>query len=193
MATIASMAFMLGDRPIQPLTAEQALQMLELGVIPEDNRLELLHGMLTEKAVKSPEHCELKSRLAEWLWNPAAHRVRVEGALRVADDTSLPEPDVAVVPRGDYLQAHPFGAVLVIEVAKTSLAIDTEIKPPLYAGADIPECWVVDVSAKRIRVFRDPMPDGYASYSTHGPTGTLQPLQVQVDPLDLEALFAGLR
>lgn len=187
------MAFVLGDRPIQPLTAQQAMQMLEAGIIPEDNRLELLHGMLTEKAVKSPEHCELKNRLVEWLWNAEEHRVRVEGVLRVADDTSLPEPDIAVVERTDYLHEHPYGALLVIEVAKTSLKIDSEIKPPLYAGAGIPECWVVDIVAQRVRVFRDPSADGYASYSTYGPTGTLQPLAVDVEPLDLAVLFDGLR
>jgi Uma2 family endonuclease len=187
------MPFTLGDRPIQPLTVEQARTMLEAGIIPEDNRLELLHGMLTEKAVKSPEHCELKNRLAEWLGHPKRHRVRVEGALRVADETSLPEPDIAVVERDDYLHAHPYGALLVIEVARTSLKTDAEIKPPLYAGAGIPECWVVDVNAGRVRVFRDPTPDGYATYTTHGPTGMLQPLEVDVEPLDLQALFDGLR
>ena len=138
------MAFVLGDRPIQPLTAHQAMQMLEAGIIPEDNRLELLHGMLTEEDL-------------------------------------------------EYLHEHPFGAFLVIEVARTSLKIDTQIKPPLYAGAGVPDCWVVDVVARRVRVYRDPTPDGYETITTHGPTGKLQPLAVDVEPLDLAALFDGLR
>lgn len=187
------MAFTLGDRPIQPLTVDQAMQMLEAGIIPEDNRLELLCGMLTEKAVKAPEHAVLKGRLARWLGYPDGYEVRIEDSIRVADDTSLPEPDIAVIERGDYLRIHPYGAFLVIEVAKTSLKIDTEIKPPLYAGAGIPECWVVDVNARRVVVYREPAADGYVSVTTHGPTGTLQPLAVDVASLDLEALFAGLR
>ena len=187
------MAFMLGDRPIQPLTVDQAMQMLEAGIIPEDNRLELLHGMLTEKTVKSPAHSVLKSRLAKWLWQRDAYEVRIEDALRVADGTSLPEPDIAVVENGDYLRQHPYGAFLVIEVAKTSLKIDSEIKPPLYAGAGIPDYWVVDVDARRVIVHRNPTTDGYTSVATHGPTGTLQPLHVDVEPLDLRALFDGLR
>ncbi|MDA0184691.1 Uma2 family endonuclease [Solirubrobacter phytolaccae] len=187
------MAFVLGDSPIHPLTADEVMRMLDAGIIPKDNRFELLHGMLTEKAVKGPDHCELKSRLAEWLWNPGSHRVRIEGVIRVADDTSLPEPDIAVVERADHLHEHPYGALLVAEVAKTSLKTDTQIKPPLYAEAGIPECWVVDIKAGRVRVFRDPTPDGYATYTTHGPTGTLQPLEVDVEPLDLAALFDGLR
>ena len=187
------MAFTLGDSPIHPFTVDDVMQMLEAGIIPEDNQFELLHGLLTEKAVRSPAHCELKTRLAEWLGTSEAYRVRVEGALRVADDTSLPEPDVAVVQRAYRLEMHPAGALLVIEVAKTSLKTDTEIMPPLYAGADIPECWVIDVEAGRVRAFRDPTPDGYATYTTHGPTGTLAPLAVDVEPLDLAGLFVGLR
>jgi len=187
------MAFMLGDRPIQPLTVDQAMQMVEAGIIPEDNRLELLHGMLTEKTVKSPEHSVLKSRLAKWLRQADAYDVRIEDALRVADDTSLPEPDIAVVEHDDHLQQHPYGASLVIEVAKTSPKIDTQIKPPLYAGAGIPDYWVVDVDARRVIVHRNPTADGYASVTSHGHTGTLQPLVVDAEPLDLEALFDGLR
>jgi hypothetical protein len=42
-------------------------------------------------------------------------------------------------------------------------------------------------------VHRDPTPDGYATITTHGPAGTLTPLAVGVEPLDLSTLFSGLR
>ena len=81
----------------------------------------------------------------------------------------------------------------MIEVAKTSLKIDSEIKPPLYAGAGSPRL----LGRRRRRPPRArlprPEPDGYATITTHGPTGTLQPLAVDVEPLDLAALFDGLR
>jgi hypothetical protein len=66
------------------------------GILDDDEPVELLHGMLTEKSVKSPEHEELKTRLIRWL-DPAAdaHRVRVGGAFIVPDRISLPEPDIA--------------------------------------------------------------------------------------------------
>ena len=35
----------------------------------------------------------------------------------------------------------PEGALLVIEVAVSSLAIDTQIKPALYAAAGVPDHW----------------------------------------------------
>ena len=49
MATIAPMAVVLGDRSIHPFTVEDVLRMLDVGILPEDNRLDLLHGMLTEE------------------------------------------------------------------------------------------------------------------------------------------------
>lgn len=43
------MAFVLGDREIRPLTAEEVLRMVEAGVLHEDEPVELLHGVLTAR------------------------------------------------------------------------------------------------------------------------------------------------
>jgi len=65
--------------------------------------------------------------------------VRVQLPLRVPDATSLPEPDVAVVARDDLTISHPRTALLVIEVAESSLPVDTTVKPALYAAAGVPD------------------------------------------------------
>ena len=192
-ATITPMAFTLGDRPVRPLTADEVLRMVEAGILGEDRRVELLHGVLTQVSPKSPQHVAIKARIARWL-DAAVPRyaVRIEDPLVVPDRTSLPEPDIAVVDPGDYLEAHPDGALLVVEVAWSSLEIDTEIKPELYAAAGVPDYWVVDVAAKRVHVFRGPGGDGYASRAVLGPAGSAAPVAVDVRPLDLAALFRGL-
>ena len=77
--------------------------------------------------------------------------VRIQSAL-AASDGSQPEPDVAVVPRGDYRTAHPTEALLVIEVADSSLATDRGTKARLYAECNIPEYWVVNVRDAIIEV-----------------------------------------
>jgi Uma2 family endonuclease len=86
--------------------------------------------------------------------------------------TTDPEPDIAVV-RGSA-RDHPETptiAVLVIEVADSSLAYDLGDKASLYAAAEIPDYWVVDVIQKRLHVFREPKTDPLAppgsSYSNH--------------------------
>jgi Uma2 family endonuclease len=187
------MAFTLGDRPVRPLTADEVLRMVEAGILGEGRRVELLHGALTEMSPQSPEHAEIVVRLTRWL-DAALPRFVVRGRspLMVPDRTSLPEPDIAVVEPGEYLRAHPEGALLVIEVASSSLEIDTRIKPDLYAAAGVPVYWVVDVVTKRVRVFREPRGGGYAARTMLGPDGSLAPVAVDVAPLELAELFRGL-
>src|SRR3954453_22605917 len=156
------MAFVLGDRPARPLTADEVMRMVEAGILDENERVELLHGVLWQKAVKSPQHSTLKGRLVRWLGNWPEREVRTEEPLVLPDRTSLPEPYIAVVPAGDYVHAHPASALLVVEVALTSLKIDLTVKPSLYALLGV-ECWVVDVAARRVHAFREPGPDGYGA------------------------------
>ena len=63
-----------------------------------------------------------------------------------------PEPDFVVL-RADAPQDRlpsPDHAVLIVEVADTSLAHDRYTKAPLYARANIPEYWIVDPEARTI-------------------------------------------
>ena len=92
--------------------------------------------------------------------------VRVQSPLALGD-RSQPEPDIAVVKTADYSAEHPAAALVVIEVATSSLRQDRRVKTPLYAAANIPEFWLVDVKARRIEVHRDPRGDGYHTIPTH--------------------------
>lgn len=189
------MALTVGDRVVRPLTADEVLRMVELGVLSEDEPVELLHGVLTEVSPKSPAHEAVKLRLIRWLAPGMAagtYDVRVEAPIVVPDRTSLPEPDIAVVAApGDPLR-HPTTALLVVEVAVSSLAIDTKVKPALYAAAGVPELWVVDVDARRLRVLTEPGPGGYLRLDVLAPPARVRPDRLAVEALDLDALFAGL-
>ncbi len=48
-----------------------------------------------------------------------------------------------------------------MKLVGTSLAYDRERKLPLYAGAGIPEAWVVDLNAGAIEAYSGPGPDDY--------------------------------
>jgi len=190
------MALTLGDRPVRPLTAEEAMLLVESGVIGEDERVELLHGVLTQMSPQHPPHAVVVQRLTRWLAPALASGrfdVRVQLPLRVPDPTSLPEPDVAVIGRGDGAEIdHPRTAVLVIEIADSSLHIDTRIKPPLYASAGVEDLWVVDVRAQRLIHFREPGHDGYATRDVIDAPSRVERSDLEVEPLDLNALFAGI-
>ena len=80
-------------------------------------------------------------------------------------DRSMPQPDVALLkPRSDkYRRSHPESAdaLLLVEVADTTRAFDLGAKVPLYARHGIREVWVLDLTERKVRVFRDPGPAGY--------------------------------
>jgi len=170
--------------------------MVETGILSEDEPVELLCGVLTAVSPKSSAHASVKYRLLAWLFAGAAanrYVVRSEDPLIVPDVTSLPEPDIAVVAGDDVdPRRHATTALLVIEVAVTSQRTDTTIKPAMYAAAGVPELWVVDVPAGRLRIFRDPKATGYASEAAVTAPGPVAPLRLDLPPLDLSALFAGL-
>lgn len=144
-----------------PLSVATWHWMVEKGLAPA--RAELLRGVIVEKMPKSPLHTKLVTRL----WNAFAaalgetHWVRKEEPLTLAD--SEPEPDIAIVPgqEPDYA-THPTTALLVIEVAITTLAEDRELAG-IYAEAGVAEYWIVNAPARVIEVYRQPQGGSYLS------------------------------
>jgi Uma2 family endonuclease len=126
-------------------------RMVALGFFANE-RVELLHGVIiTMTPPNDPPHASPVQLLGEILILGLARRatVRIQLPL-VATDDSEPEPDIAVVPRADYHEAHPDRAHLVVEVADSSLRKDRLIKGPLYAASGFEEYWVVNVAAKLV-------------------------------------------
>lgn len=102
------------------------------------------------------------------------------------------EPDVAVVPGkpGDYRDAHPKTAVLVVEVAQSSLEYDRQVKGLVYAGANIPEYWLVNLEERCVEVYRDPAPEiGYRWRRIYTPGETLSCLQKPDSPINVSDLL----
>jgi Uma2 family endonuclease len=115
---------------------------------------------------------------------PAGHYVRNQQSFTVGTRND-PGPDLAVVPGAirDYTHHAPTVALLIVEVADSSLATDTTTKAELYATAGVPEYWVLDIPHSQLIVFRDPQPLpaglGATAYRTHltlSPNDTVAPL-----------------
>jgi Uma2 family endonuclease len=156
-------------RPFR-FTREQFYRMGELGFF-EARRVELVLGELVALAPVSEAHVASVTLAGDQLrvaFGPN-HYVRVQAPLNLA--VIDPLPDLAVVPGGprDYAIA-PTTALLIIEVADTTLAHDTT-KAELYATAGVPEYWVIDLEHRQLIVFRDPQPLpeglGATAYKTH--------------------------
>jgi len=99
-------------------------KMIRAGIIGEDERLELIGGRILVMSPESPLHAgtiDLCAEVLHWMFD-AGHTVLVQHPLAVDPDDE-PEPDLAVVrddPR-DQLADHPHEAVLIVEVAESSL------------------------------------------------------------------------
>lgn len=164
-------------------------RLVDTGIL-EGVLVELLDGQLVAKVSPiGPAHAGLQTRLADALY-PALRRdmtLRM-GLPFAASDDSEPEPDLAVVPRGD-LTAHPDRAYLLVEVCHSSSHNDRVIKTRLYANARVPEYWIVDVENELIEVYTQPRTGGYAEKRIVR-EGVLVPLELPDARVDLAALFA---
>lgn len=129
------------------------------GVLDEDDRVELLDGVIVAEPPMDPPHATGISLTAQAIGRGVGSRaaIRVQQPF-IASPFSAPEPDVAVVPGGlqDYAHAHPTVALLVVEVSNSSLKQDRLSKSRIYAGAGIPEYWIVNLRDACVEVFRTP-------------------------------------
>jgi len=147
--------------PIWRFSVAQYHQMIRLGILTEDDPVELLEGWIIHKMPKNPPH-----RAATKLTRNALEEIVPEGwyvdALRtITLLDSEPEPDVVVV-RGntrDYLDRHPGSQdlALVVEIADSTLERDRSSKKRLYARAGIPVYWIVNLPEQKLEVYTEPI------------------------------------
>lgn len=168
-----STSSLLATERLRPLKRVEYDRLVELGAF-EDERLELIHGMLVAMSPQHPPHAWCVQCLNKLLIHLVGDRAAVRVQLPfVASDDSEPEPDVAVVAALDYSEQHPAEALLIIEVADDSLHRDLNIKPAIYAASGVAEYWVVDLRKRRVHVHRDPEGDSYGSIQRHAADATL--------------------
>ena len=145
-------------------SVEEYHRMIEAGIL-HSRSVELLAGEIVEMSPETPIHYTTAKRGAKYLEELLSDKadVRFNGPITLAD--SEPEPDIAIVrlPESAYNDRHPNPQDIfwIVEVAKTSLKKDLEVKARIYAMAAIQEYWVLDLSAKQINVFRNPQGDKY--------------------------------
>jgi Uma2 family endonuclease len=148
-------------------TVEEYHRMGEVGILPEDSRVELIAGDIVVREPIGSYHAGAVNRLTRLWTSMLGDRavVQVQNPVELAKEDTELQPDVALLqPRADfYATSHPVAAdvLLLIEVADTSLPRDRRVKVPLYARAGIREVWLVDLPSDRIEVYRDPTASGY--------------------------------
>lgn len=140
---------------ISPITVAQYHQLPEYN--ENGRRTELIRGLPIEKMSKTPLHSGVASALYDLLHPqvPSGFWLRKEEPLTLID--SEPEPDLTLVrgTRSDFTTRHPSTAILVVEIAVTSVAEDRSLAS-LYAEAGVEEYWIVIPMDRRVEVYRRP-------------------------------------
>jgi Uma2 family endonuclease len=166
-------------------TIDQFIKVLQSGILPETEKLELVRGRIVHKMPKNPPHEFVLVCLMSWFYKNCSEDfvVRCQLTLELVD--SMVDPDLALVrgPVDRFRQSHPKGqdAALVVEVSDTSLAQDLGDKLSAYSLAKVPEYWVVDIPHRQIHVFTKPKggkKPGYKSQVTYSDADTVPVLDV---------------
>ena len=147
-------------------TTKEYTQMIETGILSEDDQVELIEGEIIEMTPIGSKHAACVDRLNGLLNQRLTEGeiVRVQSPINLGQD-SQPQPDVAILKSRDdfYAEDHPGpeDTDLVVEVSETSRSFDRRVKVPLYGRNGIPEVWLIDLEEDLLEVHYLPSNKGY--------------------------------
>jgi Uma2 family endonuclease len=154
---------------IRPLRRVEYDRLVALGVF-QDERIELLDGALYEMSPIGIPHNFAVQELTEILVLALHGRAKVRPQMSfAASEISEPEPDLTITPLMSWDSEQANQALLIIEVAESSLAIDRGRKRRLYASCGVPEYWIVNLPERCIEVYTAPEGNAYARVETYAP------------------------
>jgi Uma2 family endonuclease len=168
--------------------------MAALGLF-DRQRVELIEGQIVNMSPMGSEHATTVTLTAH-----AVERAFGDGYFTRwqmpfgVGESSDPEPDVAVIAGEvrDYTTTHPTSAVLIIEVADTSLAYDRTEKASLYAKAGVMEYWIVNLINRQLEVHRTPVPARESPYGFRYVDKTIFTATEHVTPLAFPAVVIAV-
>ena len=168
-------------------------RLIEVGILTEEDRVELIQGELVPMAAKGNRHELVRDEIMNWMIRllPVTLRLSSEIGWRPPDADTYVEPDLLICPRSfKGVTVPPTEVLLAIEVGHSSLKYDSTTKAKLYAALGVREYWVVDAQTLTTRVHREPSVDGYAT-AIEVPPGQMlvpllaAPLAIKLGDLDL--------
>jgi Uma2 family endonuclease len=149
-----------GHRVPYRFSVEEYHRLIELGILREDDPVELLNGEVVTKMPEGDPDGFAIERLNRRLNRvvPEEYCVRCQQPVIFPEDE--PEPDFAIclpVERRENHAPRPEHVFLVLEVSESSLADDRTVKLRLYAAFGIPVYWIVNLVDRQIEVYTDPV------------------------------------
>ena len=129
------------------------------------NKTELINGVIYDMVPPGPSHSYVVGEIAKFLIiNLKDEIIRQEQPVQLLPDNA-PQPDIAILKPSDsgYKTSHPKAedVMVLIEVSDSTLNYDSTDKMKLYAQANIPLYFIVDLNNKKILKHTDPDKNGY--------------------------------
>ena len=161
--------------PLRRFTLEEYHQLIDIGFFNENERVELVEGILVYMSPNNPPHIRTVIRLGNafnFLNARADLEVRAQGPVTIPELMTEPEPDLVISRESgsDLDERHPYPTeiLLVMEVSDSSLTYDRSLKGAIYAQAGIGEYWIWNLVDGLLEVYRDPQTpvSGEAAYQT---------------------------
>ncbi|MEZ4729149.1 MAG: Uma2 family endonuclease [Caldilineaceae bacterium] len=139
-------------------------QMINAGILTDDDPVELLEGLLVQKMPKNPPHHVVTFLVRRTLERLIADNWYIDSQEPITTEDSEPEPDVTVI-RGtifQYVEHHPGpeDTALIVEVADATLRRDRGRKKRIYARVGISVYWIVNLSDLQVEVYTEPDAQG---------------------------------
>jgi Uma2 family endonuclease len=135
-------------------------KMIDLGILDNSEKAEIIDGELIKKMTIGDRHAAVVNFLNRFFSRnlPETVLVSVQNPLRLTDYDE-PEPDIVLTDLTKYdgkRHPRPTETILVVEVSDSTLRYDRDTKLPLYAAAEIPEVWIVNLQNEIIEVHQQP-------------------------------------
>ncbi|WP_308253439.1 Uma2 family endonuclease [Geminocystis sp. GBBB08] len=166
--------------PLRLLTVREYNLMAEVGILTHQEKVELINGQIITMSPQGSFHAAAITRTNR-LFTKDFNQVLIRLQLPIiVNDFSQPEPDIAIVKYDslDYDDRHPNATevYLIIEIADTTLKTDLEVKRQLYASANIPEYWVLDLKQRQLYVYRESNSQDYQTTMILSDQESISPL-----------------
>lgn len=141
-------------------SVDEYYKMIELGILKDYEKAEIIEGELIQKMPIGDRHASVVNFLSRLFLKNVSDEVLVsiQNPLRLSDSTE-PEPDFVLADLTKFdgkRHPRPEETFLVVEVSDSTLKYDRDTKLPLYAEAEIPEVWIVNLKNDIIEIHRRP-------------------------------------
>lgn len=161
--------------PLRRFTLDEYHHLIDIGFFKENERVELVEGILVDMSPNNPPHIRTVNRLRRTFSLLDARvdiEVRAQGPVTIPEQVTEPEPDLVISAEAglelDERHPYPSEILLLMEVSDSSLTYDRSLKRAIYAKAGIAEYWIWNLVDGLLEVYRDPQTpiSGEAAFQT---------------------------